>query len=190
MRVLLTSLIALTAASTAGAQDLAFDNIFSNHAVLQRDKPVKVWGTAAANASVTVELADVSVPVTADAKGQWTATLPATQAGGPYTLTASSGTATATLNDVVMGDVWLCSGQSNMEFQTKYATNAYNEIQNSANPDIRFVTVERDAQPNPLETLPKRLEWRAASPETTGDTSAVCYYIAKELQKRKKSPSA
>ncbi|OYW82677.1 MAG: hypothetical protein B7Z26_02610 [Asticcacaulis sp. 32-58-5] len=187
MRVLLTTLIALTAASTAGAQ-VAFDNIFSDHAVLQRDKPVKIWGTATANAPVTVELSDTKVSVTADAKGQWSATLPATKAGGPHTLTATSGTETAALNDVVMGDVWLCSGQSNMEFQTKYATNAYNEIQNSANPDIRFVTVERDAQANPLETLPKRLEWRAVGPDTTGDTSAVCYYMAKELQKTQKVP--
>ncbi|WAC49874.1 beta galactosidase jelly roll domain-containing protein [Asticcacaulis sp. SL142] len=187
MRALLMAIATLSVAAPAEAQ-VAFDHIFNDHAVLQRDTPVKVWGRAAANAPVTVELAGASVPVTADAKGEWAVTLPATKAGGPYTLKATSGSATTTLNDVVMGDVWLCSGQSNMEFQTKYATNAYNEIQNSANPDIRFVTVDRNAQPNPLDTLPKRLEWRAVGPETTGDTSAVCYYMAKALQKTQNAP--
>ncbi|WKL58885.1 sialate O-acetylesterase [Asticcacaulis sp. ZE23SCel15] len=187
MRVLWTTIAALSAVSPAYAQ-VAFDNIFNDHAVLQRDTPVKVWGTANAGAPVTVNLNGTDVTVTANSKGQWTVTLPATKAGGPHTIKATSGATTTTLNDVVMGDVWLCSGQSNMEFQTRYATNAYNEIQNSANPDIRFVTVERDAKALPLDALPKRLEWRAASPESTGDTSAVCYFMAKELQKTQNVP--
>ncbi|MDC7675941.1 sialate O-acetylesterase [Asticcacaulis machinosus] len=187
MRVLLTAIAAISAASPVWSQ-VAFDNIFSDHAVLQRDKPVKVWGTAAAGAQVNLAFASTTLSVTADAKGQWMATLPATKAGGPYTLTATSGASMATLNDVVMGDVWLCSGQSNMEFQTKYATNAYTEVLNSANPDIRFVTVERDAQPTERDHFAKPLLWRAVGPETTSDTSAVCYFMAKELQKTQKVP--
>jgi sialate O-acetylesterase len=90
--------------------------LFQDHAVLQRDRPIEVWGHAAGGETVTVSLADSSVSAHADASGQWRAVLPARGAGGPYVLTArgSSG-AQQSANDVLVGDVFLCSGQSNME---------------------------------------------------------------------------
>lgn len=175
--LLTTGLLALPLATEAAPR---FAAVFGDHAVLQREAPVRVWGWAEAGEAVTVSIAGQGATVTTDASGRWEATLPALPAGGPYELSLSGG---ATLKDILVGDVFLCSGQSNMEFPTKYATNAYNEILNSANDRLRFVTIEKDAQPGgALRDLPKAPAWRAVGPETTGDTSAVCYYMAKALQ--------
>lgn len=173
------SLIApLTGPATAEAAP-RFAAIFGDHAVLQREAPVRIWGFADTGETVTLRIAGQTATAKADASGRWEATLSPLPAGGPYELSLAGG---ATLKDLLVGDVFLCSGQSNMEFTTKYATNAYNEIMSSANDRIRFVTVEKDAQPaGPLSDLPKAPAWRAVGPETTGDTSAVCYYMSKAL---------
>jgi len=189
-----TCLAALTltlglGSSLSAMAEPRFAHIFGDHAVLQRDQPVRVWGFAQPHEKVVVNIASddaalafqgVNAAADADDSGRWEAVLPALPAGGPYRLSLSGG---ATLKDILVGDVFLCSGQSNMEFPTRYATNAYNEINASANDRIRFVTVEKDARPaGPLNDLPKAPAWRAAGPQSTGDTSAVCYYMSKAIQ--------
>ncbi|MGN6363838.1 sialate O-acetylesterase [Asticcacaulis taihuensis] len=165
-----------------------FARIFGDHAVLQRGQPVNIWGTAAPNAALTVTINGQTTSATAGADGKWKTALPALTAGGPYTLTVSDGQSTTTLNDILIGDVYLCSGQSNMEFPARLSTGAWGEIGASANPNLRFVNIEKDSAAAPRDDLKTAPVWKVAGPDTTGDASAVCYYMSKALQKEHKVP--
>lgn len=181
------------AASQASAEDgagagPAFARIFGDHAVLQRDRPITIWGTAGAGQAVTVALGDHGARVSADAHGRWRATLPALPAGGPYRLSATSTAGTVALADVKIGDVYLCSGQSNMEFPARLSTGAWGDFPDSANDDLRFVTIARDSEAAPLDDLKSAAPWRIVSPATVGEASAVCYYMARSLQRTAKVP--
>lgn len=177
--VLATALIA----SHASAQTApVFAHIFSDHAVLQQGAPIAVWGTAAPSQALTVSLNGQSVNVTTDAKGQWRTALPVMGAGGPYALTVAAGDNKATLSDIMVGDVFLCGGQSNMEFPARLSTDAWSAIGNSANPNIRFVIIPKDSEALPQADLKTPAKWQVAAADTTGEASAVCYYMAKTLQ--------
>jgi sialate O-acetylesterase len=182
--------LAASVASAVKAQTAApvFARIFGDHAVLQRDRPIKVWGTAAPGQGVTLSLGGRSANATADAHGRWRATLPAMAAGGPFELTASAGRAATTLKDIEVGDVYLCAGQSNMEFPVKFATDAWGGFGDSANDRLRFVNIQKDSEPAPLDDLKSPVEWKVVSPATVGDASAVCYFMARSLQKAEKVP--
>jgi sialate O-acetylesterase len=160
-----------------------FHDVFGDHAVLQRDKPVRLWGQAKPLETVSVRLGEHSVDVSADKDGNWKTELPAMTAGGPYILsvTDNAGEATA-LNDVLLGDVFLCSGQSNMEMQVKASMNANNEIRRADNKTIRLYNVERASAPRALTQFATKGAWKSATTENLGDFSAVCYYFARELQ--------
>jgi len=179
-------MLAATAAQAEDAPLLAA--IFSDHVVLQRNRPVELWGKAAPGEQVDVSMAGVSRAARADAAGFWAATLPAMPAGGPHKLTVHTATREQNVRDVLVGDVWLCSGQSNMEFAVHGALNADSEIQHSANDTIRHVKIPRLALASPVADFPGRLDWKVAGPTTTGDFSAVCYYFARELQKTTNVP--
>src|SRR5579872_340008 len=90
--------------------------IFNDHMVLQRDKPLKIWGTAKSHEDVTVLLGAEKGSAIADKNGKWQITLPAFHSGGPFVLTVKTKNETKTYRDVLIGEVWLCSGQSNMQF--------------------------------------------------------------------------
>ncbi|HTN40306.1 MAG TPA: sialate O-acetylesterase [Asticcacaulis sp.] len=165
-----------------------FARIFGDHAVLQRDQPVSVWGKAAPNATLTIGVNGKTVSAAAGADGKWQTSLPALPAGGPYTLTISDGHATTTLKDILIGDVYLCSGQSNMEFPARLSTGAWGEIGASANQNLRFVNIENDSSAAPRDDLKTVPAWKVAGPDTTGEASAVCYYMSKALQKEHKVP--
>src|SRR5688572_11683901 len=112
----LLAILSLAAGATsANAQGPTFAAIFGDHAVLQRDQPITLWGKAPAHAAVTVKLGSESVQAVADGAGKWRATLRGMAAGGPHVLSASANGATTALNDILVGDVFLCGGQSNME---------------------------------------------------------------------------
>jgi sialate O-acetylesterase len=188
-----STVLATCAAAMAGAQDRVgaapgFARVFGDHAVLQRDRPIAVWGTAAAAQPVTVTLADKTAQVRADGNGRWRATLPAMAAGGPYRLAVSGTGGTTTLGDIKVGDVYLCGGQSNMEFPARLSTNAWGGLAGSANDDLRFLTIAHASEPAPLEDLKQPASWQIVSPDTVGDASAVCYYMARSLQKTAKVP--
>src|SRR5207249_9487591 len=100
---------------------LSVASVFSDNMVVQRDQPIRVWGKADANASVTVQLGDQSAAATSDGEGRWLATLKPVPAGGPFGLQVSCGDSTVSLKDVLAGDVYLCSGQSNMQLPLKDA---------------------------------------------------------------------
>ena len=165
-----------------------FARIFGDHAVLQRDQPVHIWGTATPNTALTVNVNGQTASATAGPDGKWQTSLPALTAGGPYALTVSDGQATTTLNDILIGDVYLCSGQSNMEFPARLSTGAWSEIAASANPALRFVNIDKDSSAAPRDDLKTKPVWKITGPETTGEASAVCYYMSKALQKEHKVP--
>src|SRR6186713_2682376 len=162
--------------------------IFADHMVLQRDRPIEVWGRAGAGEQVSVNLGNATRATQADAAGRWSVALPTFRAGGPYRLTARTAGRQQQVDDVRIGDVWLCSGQSNMEWAVRNTINAESEVQHSANDTIRHVTIPRLTAATAAADFPVKLEWKVASPSTTQDFSAVCYYFARELQKHVQVP--
>jgi sialate O-acetylesterase len=158
--------------------------MFQDHAVLQRDRPLPIWGEAPPAEQITVSINEQTVSAQADATGHWRSMLHAMPAGGPYSLSVRSQSgASQTISDLLVGDVWLCSGQSNMEFPVSSSLNAAGEISGSANKSIRVLTVAHAVNPTPLRDFASPVEWLAAEPASIRDFSAVCYYFARELQK-------
>lgn len=157
--------------------------LFQDHAVLQRDQPLPIWGHAAPGATVSVTLARQAVTTRADARGRWRATLQPLPAGGPHEMAVRAGTAIQVVRDLQMGDVWLCSGQSNMELPVWRTLDAVSEIASATRPTIRLLTVPKAAAVTPQPDFQAPVAWTPASPDTVRDFSAACFYFARELQK-------
>lgn len=188
MRLVASILLAALATTPAAAQDL-LNGLFSDHAVVQRDRPLPVFGTARAGEAVTVAFAGGTATATAGADGAWRVDLPAIPAGGPYDLTVTTPTASRTVHDVLSGDVWLCSGQSNMELKVEAASDAWNQINNGApNDTLRMVTIEKADSRTPRADFAKPPVWKPTAKDSVGQFSAVCFYFARELQKTQKVP--
>jgi sialate O-acetylesterase len=172
----------LAIAPTANAKP-RLRQIFTDHAVLQRDRAVEIWGTADPLEHIIIAIAGQSVETDADAGGNWRTQLAPMKAGGPFTLSvANKSGETQQLNDIVIGDVFLCSGQSNMEMQVKASMNADAEIKQAHNTNIRMYTVARASAPTPLEELKFAGSWKNATPENVGEFSAACFFFAREVQ--------
>jgi len=158
--------------------------VFQDHLVLQRDKPINVWGEAQPHESLSVSLNGRTASAQADERGRWHATLPAIPAGGPHELAVRTQSGqTQTVNDVLVGDVWLCSGQSNMVLQVHRALDSRSEIANSTNDAIRVLTVPETTSPRVLDQFMQPVTWQVASPSTAPEFSAACFYFARELRK-------
>jgi sialate O-acetylesterase len=155
--------------------------IFSDHMVLRRDAGVPVWGRADPGETVKVTLDGRTVETTADADGRWNVRLDLSQTGdGPFEMIVSASN-TVTISDVVVGEVWLASGQSNIEWKLKDTAHAAEEIANSANPKLREFRVRLVTSPRLQDDCQGR--WVVASPETAGDFAATAYYFGKALQR-------
>jgi sialate O-acetylesterase len=158
-------------------------DIFTDSAVLQQGRPVEIWGGAAPSEQVTVQIADKTLRITSGSDGKWRAVLPPMKAGGPYTLSVINAAGDGQqLKDILFGDVFLCSGQSNMEMQVKASMSADGEIRRANLPEIRMYTVARASAPQPQTKLTQAATWKTATSENVGDFSASCYYFARELQ--------
>ena len=181
-------LLALAACVPAQAADLGLARIFSDHAVLQRDQPIAVWGTAGAGGKVTVTLGGQAASASADAQGKWKVQLPPQPAGGPYALTVASDGRKISRADILLGDVYLCSGQSNMEFLQRASTNAIGATYTAQNDRIRYLNVPRNSALAPQDDLLAPAAWTPMNADTIGDASAVCYYMARSLQADYKVP--
>lgn len=170
------------------AQELGLARIFSDHAVLQRDQPIAIWGTAAAGRKLSITLGGTTVTGSADAQGKWRVELPPRPAGGPYVLTVASSGRTLRRADILVGDVYLCSGQSNMEFAVHASTNAMGATYGAANDRLRYLNIQKNSAATPQDELKGPVGWTTLSPQTVGDASAVCYYMARSLQASYKIP--
>jgi sialate O-acetylesterase len=177
----------LLAAGSARA-DVALNGIFSDHMVLQRDMPLPFWGTANPGEKVSVTVAGQEAETTAGADGKWKVSLAPLKAGGPFTIEVA-GTNKITLNDVLVGDVWLCSGQSNMAFSMSWIKNApaYADDLKTANfPEIRQGSVPRVPSVHPIDTT--AVKWAVCTPETVGDFTAAGFYFARNIHKELNVP--
>jgi len=172
----------------AQAAELGLARIFSDHAVLQRDQPIAVWGTADAGRKLTVTLGGQSATGSADAHGKWKVQLPPQPAGGPYTLKVTSDGQAVSRADILVGDVYLCSGQSNMEFLQRASTNALAPTYGPPNDNLRFLNVQKNSAATPQDELKGPVAWTPVTAQTVGDASAVCYYMARSLQASYKVP--
>ena len=171
---------------------LEVSKLFSDGMVLQREAPVRVWGLGTPGAIVKVTLNDLSDDVVVGEDGKWKAELEAQSAGGPYEMTVISGPKSITIGDVLIGEVWLASGQSNMQMRVEQCKDAEQEIASSDNSRIRQFHVYRFPYDEPLDTLVGPFDegqeyankWEEASPTTTGHFSAVAYFFARELENK------
>jgi sialate O-acetylesterase len=153
--------------------------------VLQRDIAVSLWGWAAPDTSVSVSMNGQTASATTDAGGRWRTWLNPMPAGGPYDLVIRADRE-ITIRDVLVGDVWVGSGQSNMEWPVRQTTNATLEIAAASFPRIRLFTVPRRVADSPQDDLAG--EWKLATPETVASFSAVEFYFGRELHARLKVP--
>jgi sialate O-acetylesterase len=186
----LASLLLLSAILSARAN--VFPNpLFSDNAVLQQGMPVPVWGTADPGERVTVEIAGQAVSATASPDGQWRVTLAALKAGGPFTLSIS-GKNKLVFNNILVGEVWICSGQSNMERHLgpqggqKPIVNWEQEVANANYPEIRQFYVEKKTALTPQSTVPG--SWSVCSPQTVKDFTAVGYFFGRDLYQARHVP--
>jgi len=162
---------------------LRFARLFSDHAVLQRQKAIPVWGWASPGEAVTVYLNGALSQLqqtTADSNGKWEVQFSALEAGGPYTLGITGASGKQECKDVMIGDVWLCSGQSNMEWSVAQANNYKQERKNANFPKIRHFRVEHAVSLSPVDDLEKG-EWEICSPENVGDFTAIGFFFAREV---------
>ncbi|HLA57307.1 MAG TPA: sialate O-acetylesterase, partial [Puia sp.] len=157
--------------------------IFNDHMVLQRDKPIKIWGAAKSGDEVLASIGEKKGSAIADKNGRWVITVPAFSAGGPYVMTVKTKKETRVYKDVLIGEVWLCSGQSNMQFRVRQAINAKYEMHRANNPLIRQLII-----PNMLSFKPEEFidsaQWILSTPETTGDFTAVGFFFARYIYEK------
>ncbi len=153
--------------------------------VLQRDRPVRVWGWAEPGEKVTVALGAHRAEAVADKDGGWGVALPAMKAGGPHELTVRS-TNTITLTDVLVGEVWFCSGQSNMALGVVKSLNADKEVAAADYPNVRLFTAPTVESKEPKDDL--KAPWHVCSPKTVSYFSAAAYYFGRELHQKLKVP--
>ncbi len=161
--------------------DVTVPALFSDHAVLQKAEKVPVWGKAEPGEAVTVTLDKATASATAGADGKWKALLDLQAEGpGPYSLTVQ-GKNLLSFADILVGEVWVCGGQSNMDFPLSAFPVAKEEVPKSANPLLRQFKVKATPSAVPLEDV--QGHWVEASPETSGQFSATGYFFGKQMQK-------
>ena len=170
--------------------------IFTDNMVLQRNKPIQFWGKATPNAEITIEFNQNSISSTVFADGSWQVNFPAMAAGGPHSITFDNGTTSKTITNVLIGEVWLCSGQSNMAFQLKHSHNADEAIANADNNQIRLFDMKEIAPTNNEEWNEATLQqinqlhyykpssWKESTQESAANFSAVGYYFGAMLQEK------
>src|SRR5258706_3810732 len=180
-------LLALLLSSLAAAQSLLHP-MCADHAVLQRGQPIRIYGQVRPGTEVKVQMGNAAATTRAGAGGQWSADLPAMPAGGPYSLQVSGGGESQQVSDVLVGDVFLCTGQSNMQLSVRRAANAEAEIAAATDAEVRELAIERIASPETLTRFSTPVAWKVESPQTAGDFSASCFYFARELRKAVKVP--
>ena len=170
-------------AGAAAADPPHLASVFADHMVLQRDAPVTLFGTADGNAAFDVVFDGNPWPVTAGKDGRWALELPALPAGGSHTIGLKAGGETVQqIGDVLAGDVFLCSGQSNMEWPLKSSLYGDREVAAAGNDEIRLLDISHVSDLRPQAALPEGNAWAVAAPETVADFSAVCFLTGKALQ--------
>ena len=172
------ALVLMALITSAVRADVKLPGVFGHQMVMQRDMAIPVWGWAAAGEEVTVSLGQQTKTVTAGASGKWSVRLDAMSAGGPYELLVK-GNNQIRLTDVLIGEVWLCSGQSNVDMPVRRCLNSRAEEASAKYPKIRMMTVAKVFAETPQETCGGH--WAICRPDTVGRFSAVAYFFGRKL---------
>lgn len=178
-RIKILFICSLTVMAWALRAEVKVAHIFSDNMVLQQNQPIKVWGTADRNETVEVRFRQQTKKAKADKNGDWVVQLAPETYGGPYTLEVKGKNNAVTLSNILIGEVWLCSGQSNIEWTVANSMNAAKEIAQADFPQIRAFNVKKDMSFSTKSDLEGT--WEVCSPETVGHFSAVGYYFARKL---------
>ncbi len=176
------ALLALLAAACSKPTEVTLPDLFSDHAVIQRDRDITLWGSSSPHAAVKVEWRGNTYNTKAGDDGRWELRLPSGEAGGPFTLKAGD----KTVEDILVGDVYLCSGQSNMELPVRRCLDVVAEdIKGFADTDIRYMAIPYSYDfHGPLDTLP-RSRWEVLDSDSTALAwSALCYFTARALHEK------
>lgn len=173
--------------ASAATAEVKLPSLYSSHMVIQRDLPVIVRGRADVGETVSVSFRGQTRKAVPDEVGQWEVALPPGNAGGPFSLEVQ-GANTIQLSDILVGDVWVASGQSNMEFRTEGVINAEEELRNADRPNIRLFHVGAASSTYPLDDLTTAMTWTACSPESAAHFSAVAFFFGKHIQDDQKVP--
>ncbi len=166
-------------ASAPAAPALKLSAVFGDGMVLQRERAIPVWGWATPGDAVNVQLGEANVSIVAGADGRWLVKLPARKAGGPVEMTVAAKT-TLTVKDILIGDVWVCSGQSNMAFGLGGCLGSAEDIREANYPQIRIRNVSNTTSASPVPDVDKG-SWRIASPKTAMSFTGVGFYFARDV---------
>lgn len=179
MRKLVLFVASLMLLSGVSHAELKMPNIFGNHMVVQQKAPIRVWGWTVPGQEVTVDFAGASVSGKAGADGRFDLSLAAVPAGGPHQLTVTADE-TKTFEDVLVGEVWICSGQSNMQWAVRSSNDADLERLAAKWPSLRMINFPQVGSQEPILTHDR--QWQVCAPETVDGFSAVGYFFARQLQ--------
>ena len=179
-RAWLAVMVTLLGAGSAMA-DVTLPNIFGEHMVLQRSQKNKVWGKAAAGEEVAVSIGSQNHKTKAGADGSWSVMLDPMEVGDPLTLTVK-GKNEIKFGDVLVGEVWICSGQSNMQWSVNSSNDADLERATAKHPKLRMINFPQIGTQEPIWTHPNS-QWQTCTPESVGNWSAVGYFFGRQLQR-------
>lgn len=183
-RLTLSLLVFLT--TLANAQ-VRLPKIFGDNMVLQRNKPINIWGWATPKEKVTVKFHNQSKSVAAGKDGTWKLSLDNEAAGGPYELIVSAKSGSSTVRNVLVGEVWICSGQSNMEWPVRLTDNEQQAIAAANNSNIRHIKIPNKVSATPKDDIESG-QWQVCSPATVADFTAVGYFFAEKISKELNVP--
>ena len=183
--------LSLMSCSHEPAKNIKLTPLFTDNMVLQQKQKIVVWGTAGPGGEVIVELNGKQAKAVAGEDGKWKTMLPPMEAGGPYEMKIT-GEDTLTINNVMVGEVWICSGQSNMEMPLggngwSHVNNWQQEVASADYPDIRLLIVKKEMANRPKDTFNSK-GWEVCTPETVGEFSAVGYFFGRDLYEKIKVP--
>ena len=186
MKLHVSAFIAFVALSTAARADVKLPSIFSDHMVLQRGRPVAVWGAATGGEEVKVSFGGQTKTAKADKKGRWKVALDAMKENDKPADLVVAGKNTVTIKDVLVGEVWICSGQSNMQWTVSASMDADREMKAANIPGIRMFNIERETAMTPQDDC--KGAWLPATPQNAGNFSAVGYFFGRKLHQDLKVP--
>ena len=172
---------ALVSVALTASAAITLPSVIGDHMVLQQGIKAPIWGKAGPGETISVEIGKCKKKTVADDEGRWIVDLRKMKAGGPLQMTIRGQSDTITINDVLVGEVWVCSGQSNMQWTVSNSSNAEQEIAEANYPNIRLFYVERKTSGIPLEDC--NAAWVACTPETIPGFTALGYYFGREIHK-------
>ena len=185
------ALVALTFALSGTREisaDIQLPKIFSDHMVLQRSERIRIWGTSDPKEALTIKLGDQSATTEADDNGRWSVFIAAPKTNGPFKLDVKGADTGVVIDDVLIGEVWICSGQNNMAMSLLDSQNGKAEVDAARNPMLRLVRVPTTTMEKPSSDLEQVIAWTESNQDSAKDFSALAYHFGGKLQSELNTP--